>query len=204
MPKKKEKTIPEVHVITDLEQVKVIADPLRVRILEALCEETRTTKQVAERLGEKPTRLYHHVEALEKAGLIRLVETRPVRGTVEKYYAGIARRFKADPAVFRPDDAEGRETLGETVRAVFDVTADELQALVRTGYDVASPTEEGIVSYFEVQAAEAETESIQARLEALVNELSEVCCPGEPPENARRYRLLLAYFPIDRTTAKED
>ena len=48
----------------ELEQVKVLADPLRVRILETMALEERTTKQVAEELGEKPTRLYPHVEAL--------------------------------------------------------------------------------------------------------------------------------------------
>lgn len=202
MSKDKEKTIPDLHVLTDLEQVKVIADPLRVRILEAFCEKACTTKQVAERLGEKPTRLYHHVDALERAGLIRLVETKPVRGTVEKYYAGIARRFKADPAVFRPGDPEGREALGETLRTVFDVAGDELQELVRTGYDVAS-TEEGIVSYLEVLAAEDEVNAIKEKLESLAKELAEVCCDAEPPEDARRYRLLLAYFPLDRT-AKGD
>jgi hypothetical protein len=34
------------HRLTDLEQMKVLADPLRIRILELFCEE-RTTKQVA-------------------------------------------------------------------------------------------------------------------------------------------------------------
>ena len=57
--------------LSDLDQVKVLADPLRIRILEEMCTAERTTKQVAQRLGEKPTKLYHHVEALERVGLIR-------------------------------------------------------------------------------------------------------------------------------------
>ena len=52
-----------------------------------------TTKQVAELLGEKPTRLYHHVDLLHQAGLIRLTHTRKNRGTTEKYYEAIARQF---------------------------------------------------------------------------------------------------------------
>ena len=73
--------LPDVYTISSLDQVKVVADPLRVRILETIVLEPRTTKQIAEILGEKPTRLYHHVDALAEAGLIRLVDTRPVRGT---------------------------------------------------------------------------------------------------------------------------
>ena len=70
----------------DLEQVKALADPLRMRIVEALRSGPRTTQQVADASGETPTRLYHHVEALERAGILRLVETRRNRGTLEKYY----------------------------------------------------------------------------------------------------------------------
>ena len=59
--------------------------------MELFAEAPRTTKQVAELLGEPPTRLYHHVAALERAGLLKLKETRKNRGTVEKWYESIAR-----------------------------------------------------------------------------------------------------------------
>ena len=74
----------EVMILTELDQIKVLADPLRIRILEELGQE-RTTKQVADLIGEKPTKLYHHVEALERVGLIQLTRTRQNRGTLEKY-----------------------------------------------------------------------------------------------------------------------
>ena len=73
----------ELRTLDDLKQVRALAHPLRMRILTALCEE-RTTKQVAELLHEKPTRLYHHVDALERAGLVQLTRTQPKRGTIEK------------------------------------------------------------------------------------------------------------------------
>ena len=68
------------------------------RLLEALVLEPRTTKQVAEALGEKPTKLYHHVDALEKVGLIRLIRTQRNRGTLEKYYQSVARSFSGPGA----------------------------------------------------------------------------------------------------------
>ncbi|MCG8460223.1 MAG: helix-turn-helix domain-containing protein, partial [Holophagales bacterium] len=85
-----------VLTITELEQLKVLADPLRSRILERFAERARTTKQVAASLGEPPTKLYHHVDALERAGLIELVATRQNRGTLEKHYRAVARTFRAD------------------------------------------------------------------------------------------------------------
>src|SRR5437868_10166113 len=74
-----------------LAEMRALAHPLRLRILEAFAEAPRTTKQVAELLGQPPTRLYHHVAALERAGLLRLVETRQNRGTTEKWYEAAAR-----------------------------------------------------------------------------------------------------------------
>jgi DNA-binding transcriptional ArsR family regulator len=93
MAKKKKRMQLDSYRISDLEQVKALAHPLRMRIIEALAaSEPMTTKQVAESLGEKPTRLYHHVDLLEKTGLIRLTHTRQNRGTTEKYFEAIARR----------------------------------------------------------------------------------------------------------------
>src|SRR5262245_52283071 len=90
------------HTVTDLAQIRALADPLRLRILGALGREPRTTKQVADVLGEKPTKLYHHVEALERVGLVRLTETRPNRGTVEKYYQAVAGRFQVAGSALSP------------------------------------------------------------------------------------------------------
>lgn len=77
-------------LLSDLEQVRLLADPLRLRIVEALNERPATAKQVALTLGEKPSRIYHHVALLERAGLLRLVESRRKRGTTERYLAASA------------------------------------------------------------------------------------------------------------------
>jgi DNA-binding transcriptional ArsR family regulator len=74
-------------------ELRALAHPLRLRILELFAEAPRTTMQAAALLREPPTRLYHHVNALERAGLLRLQETRPNRGTLEKWYAAAATRF---------------------------------------------------------------------------------------------------------------
>ena len=122
--------------LSDLHQVKVLADPLRMRILEELCTAERTTKQVAQRLGEKPTKLYHHVEALERVGLIRLARTRQNRGTIEKYYMAVARRLRADSRMFSAADAgsHGEEdALEAMISTVFDRTSDEMRGLIAQG-----------------------------------------------------------------------
>jgi DNA-binding transcriptional ArsR family regulator len=83
--------------------------------MELFAEQPRTTKQVAALLGEPPTRLYHHVAALERAGLLRLTETRKKRGTLERWYEAAARMLRTPP---RPDQRRGKSTASAARRAV--------------------------------------------------------------------------------------
>jgi len=186
--------------MASFEQVKVVAEPLRVSILEALCLEARTTKQVAEILGEKPTRLYHHVDLLAEAGLIRLVDTRQVRGTVEKYYQAVGRAFRADPRIFRQADAsdEQSQTLADVATTMLERTTEEVRNLILSGHDLTSG-EEGVLSYVEVRGSESVIREINDRLLKFLKDLEKNCCSGEPSEEDRRYRLNLAWFPLDRT-----
>lgn len=187
------------YTISSLEQIKVIADPLRVRILETICLEPRTTKQVAEILGEKPTRLYHHVDALAEVGLIRLVDTRPVRGTTEKYYQAVARSFRTDPGLFSRSDAGDDEAraLADVATTVMNNVTEELRDLVLSGYDISSE-DDGLLSYVEVRASEDDIRVIQDRLLQILNDLQEM--GGDDAETSdaeRRYRFSLAWFPLD-------
>jgi len=90
----------EIYMLRELEQVKAMADPLRMRILNVLCHTSMTTKQVAEFLGENVNKLYHHIEALESVGLIKLVRTKQNRGTMEKYFQAVAEHFTLSPNLF--------------------------------------------------------------------------------------------------------
>jgi DNA-binding transcriptional ArsR family regulator len=71
---------------TTLTQVRALAHPLRLRLIELFASGPLTAKQAAQKLGQPPTRLYHHVATLERAGLLRLTRTRAVRGATEKYF----------------------------------------------------------------------------------------------------------------------
>jgi len=187
----------EVFTLTDLEQVKVLADPLRVRILESLCVDEMTTKQVAEALGEKPTRLYHHVEALERVGLIRLVRTRQNRGTIEKYFKAVARRFQAGTDLFRSDgDDEKTEALVDVVNTMMESTTADLRKLIHAGHDIGSG-EEAVLSFTEIRGTEQEIDEFRTKVMALLKEIASSCCKDAPPDDSRRYRLTLAYFPLD-------
>lgn len=197
----------EVRTLTNLEQVKVLADPLRIKILEAFSEE-RTTKQVAELLGEKPTKLYHHVDALEKVGLISLVRTRPNRGTTEKYFRAVARTFRADSRIFNAGGKVGsgnNAELQQIITTIIDQTASELTALVSHAHDTDAEDVtkaiqlEGILTFLEVHGTKKEIQEIRAKLNELVRSVTADTKRSSKSntKEPERYRLTLAYYPLE-------
>lgn len=81
-----------------LELMKVMSDPRRSRILHLAKEQPVTVKQLAEQLGEQPSRLYYHVKKLLEVDLLEVVETRQHGNLVEKYYQAIN-----DDVIYRGD-----------------------------------------------------------------------------------------------------
>ncbi len=109
--------------LSELQQLRVLAHPLRLQLLELFAAGPRTTRQAAEVLGGSPTRLYHHVHALERAGLVVLTSRRQVRGTIEKYYRAAAGRIELDQKLLAGRGASAIAT------SMFDLRAELTAAL---------------------------------------------------------------------------
>jgi DNA-binding transcriptional ArsR family regulator len=169
-------SVPEgTYTLTDLEQIRALADPLRLRMLGAFCGVPRTTKQVADLLGEKPTKLYHHVEALERVGLIRLQETRPNRGTVEKYFQAVAAKFQASASALSPSP-EAKDKLSaqqKMVNSILDSARAELLVNVRPGSAAdACPKEEApVVGRMMISGSRQEVQGVRRRLLQWIDKL---------------------------------
>jgi DNA-binding transcriptional ArsR family regulator len=174
--------------------MRILADPLRLRILELFCEE-RTTKQVAGILEQPPTRLYHHVAALERVGLIRLARTQPRRGALEKYYLAVAKTFSADPRLFSSGaSVQAREAAEGVAAQVLENTIGDLRALMERGDGLPTLKQEGILSYLEVRASPKELKAIRSKIMQVIRHLK-----GKGSGAGRAsspYRLTIAFFPL--------
>jgi len=78
------------------EQHRALGNLTRHRILGLLLDRAMTASQLAEALGVLKGSVSFHVRVLERAGLIREVRTRKVRGVLERYYGRTARRFELE------------------------------------------------------------------------------------------------------------
>ena len=88
-------------------QIEAIFHPVRMRIITALSGRQWTTAQIASALPDVPqATLYRHLKRLLNAGLVSVVDRRPVRGVLEKVYALSESAVVSPQSVARmtPDD----------------------------------------------------------------------------------------------------
>lgn len=198
MAKKSGKKPLETLTIDTIEQLKAIADPLRQQLLQEFAKRPATTKQVAVALGYQPTRLYHHVSKLENCGLIRLVETRPVRGATEKYYEAAAPTIKINHQALA---AGGKKEVGQSMYLnVIDgvwtnIRKDIAGVLAETGDD-AGCEEEIIFLQAELDVDEDTAAELKARMFDVLREVDDAAKKRATGDKQnRKYRVTVGWHP---------
>jgi DNA-binding transcriptional ArsR family regulator len=99
--------IPEAYNLESIEQVRAMADELRIRIVELLTQQPMTVTQLGEALGVATAKVHYHTRELERVGLLRLAFTREKSGILEKYYTAVARKLNIPPTLLQhtpPDE----------------------------------------------------------------------------------------------------
>lgn len=181
--------------ITSPAQMKAINNPLRLEMLELIIEEARTVKQIAELLGKPPTKLYYHMNALETAGFVIVVETRVKSGIIEKYYRTVASNIQVDRKLLKRGGAAGNEILDNMLAVIFDATADDVRRSVETGLlPLGASTkklgEKVVLGRSLFILREADVPKFTAKLNALIKEMN-----AADVKDGVHYGLTLAFYP---------
>lgn len=131
-----------VRMIFDVETMRVVADPLRARILATMAGRPSgswSVRELATALDVPQTRLYHHIELLVRHHLIRAVERRIVSRIVQTRYRIAASSIQLDPTMFATHPEEPIFGSGATIASVFDAARREVEAAVRLGLVQLTP-----------------------------------------------------------------
>ena len=187
----------DTYVVKRLEQAKLLTDPFKLKLLERFAGKPVTTKQVADRMGEKAPRLYRHVDALVEEGLLELVEEKPKRGTIERYYRTVAERFEVHPDLFIASE-EGSADALDMIRSLLRETESDLVKIF-DAYKAAGETPEDeelpIVMRIGVRGTPEEIQSLRKKLEDWHKESSQVCGDREDSDDLESWSGLLAFYP---------
>ena len=90
--------VPDLGVIDEPDVAAALLDPTRARVLSMLRSPGSATT-VAAAIGETRQKVNYHLRALERLGLVRLVEDRPRRGLTERVMVASARAYVLSPDV---------------------------------------------------------------------------------------------------------
>ena len=192
-----QRALGDVFVVRTPEELKVVADPLRLRLLALLRQAPHTVKELAELLDLPPTRLYYHINQLEAPGLIRVVETRLVSGIVEKRYRASSARLSIDRALLGSGVGGADPALEAMLAAILDGTREGILRSAQAGLidpGVESPREGGLLLGRRwLRLTPEQAARLYDRLVALVQELEAEAPAPDAPDHA--YELLLGLYP---------
>lgn len=69
-----------------MQVVRALANPTRIRILDAIAERPASPREIGTTIGESPGVVGYHLRVLRATGCVRMVEDAPVGPTVERPY----------------------------------------------------------------------------------------------------------------------
>lgn len=117
-------------VVLTPRQVSALASPARLEIAEAFGALGRASaRELAAHLGRSPGAVYHHLRALEQAGIISVVAHRAGPRRPEAVYAAAAQRLAVAAGPSRAADA----AMARTLKAVLRQAARDVDPALAMG-----------------------------------------------------------------------
>jgi DNA-binding transcriptional ArsR family regulator len=187
----------DVAVIEDSAVAEVSLDPIRARLLAQLAEPS-SAATLATRVGLPRQKVNYHLRALERHGLVELVEERRKGNMTERILQATAASYVISPAALAavaPDPARGQDRLSArwllalAARLVRDVGA-LISGADKARKRVATFAIEGEVRFASAADRAAFAEDLAAAVTTLVSRYHD-----ENAEGGRNHRLIVAVHP---------
>ena len=178
-------------------KLRVLADPIRSFVVYSLVPEAKTVKQLAAELDCPPTRLYYHLEQLQKHDLVFVESTRVVSGITEKSYRAVARDWVLDRSGLAAGQGSDAARLEALLAFVFDQSRLEIRRQAESGaLDLhrRAPMRGALIAYRNVlKLSDAQAERLYARLLAFWQEYDEIA--KQPAADGQFYAFSVALYP---------
>ncbi|WP_338051529.1 helix-turn-helix domain-containing protein [Pseudonocardia acidicola] len=187
----------DVAVIEDPAAAEVSLDPVRARLLAELAEPGSATS-LAARVGLPRQKVNYHLKALERHGLIELVEERRKGNCTERVLRATAASYVISPAAFAPvqpdparapDQLSARWLLALAGRLVRDV-GSLITGAARARKRVATFALDGEVRFASAADRAAFAEELAGAVATLVGKYHD-----ETAERGRSHRVVVAVHP---------
>ena len=188
--------------ISDVETLKALSDPLRLRILELMTTgrgEAFTVKRLATALDVSQTKLYHHVNLLVERELIRPVGTRVVSGIIETSYRIAQLNVSLDRSLLAGDSAE----LHDMLTTIFDGAREDIERGIRVGAIAVGEEAEAPKRLVLVKMLARLSPARAAELREQLKDLLQSFQDEEADVDGDPYGFVLGFYPLTGVPADE-
>jgi DNA-binding transcriptional ArsR family regulator len=195
----------DVAVIDDPAVAEISLDPVRARLLAELAEPGSAT-MLSAKVGLPRQKVNYHIKALERHGLVELVEERRKGNMTERVLRATAASYVISPAALaavQPDPARSPDRLSAlwllavAARLVRDVGA-LISGAAKARKRLATFAMDGEVRFASAADRAAFAEELATAVTALVAKYHD-----ETAERGRDHRLVVAIHPSVKTDRKE-
>jgi DNA-binding transcriptional ArsR family regulator len=186
-----------IYQLETVEQLRAIADPLRLRIVDQLARQAMTATQLGEALNLPANKVHYHVRELERVGLVKLVETREKGGILEKYYRLVAGDLQVPVALLRA--APPDESVAAVTETLHHVSQNFLNAFSRAVHAQEWDPGSLALSVEEVYLTTGEMRDLVAQMRALLKPFD----GREPPSGATARSVVLLAYPAGTARQSE-
>ena len=90
----------EVHILDTLEEVNIVSDPIRLKIIMTLGATPKTAQDLSDALGVSRSKIHYHLKILEQNGIVEVVDTDLINGITQKYFLPVAKAFIPNSEIF--------------------------------------------------------------------------------------------------------
>ncbi len=176
-----------------------IFHPVRIRIVQALFGKRALTAQQLVQVveGTSIATLYRHLNRLVEAGILAVVEERPVRGTLEKVYA-LAHDKAADIEQDEVQQLNGEEQMRNFTTLIGTLLNDYQRYL---GQEQINPYSDGVmIRQVALNLTDDEAREVNTALKEIIAPYRQ-----KPADPTRRRRMVtLLSLPIVETPEREE
>lgn len=187
-------------IIKDLNQLKVLSDPFRAKMMMFLIEKPYTGQQLAEQFNMSRARIHYHLRELEKHHLIELIRTEEINGIVQKFYQSVAQGFIPDVSLL-PQKQEVSETYRQIVLSMIDRTRMRALAAPDAAFslDAQIPGHmKAMATYWEISMNDRHFQEFTKTIAALLEKYDQLCRHDGEESDAKPYFMSAFGFQVDR------
>ena len=182
--------------ISTVKEMRVINDPYRRDIIFALrnLNKPATSKEVANLLGETPSKINYHMGILHEYGFVTLDHTKNINGIIAKYYKPEVSSVSIDTDS-NDSELKNPKVLKEFIRMQFDMARDDFlgKVLEKTNEELEKDNEMSpTMSTNKLYLSKEQKKEYEELLKKVLN------YKGSDEDSVKAYSVFISYIESDK------